>query len=320
MTPDSTVSDEIRRFQTQYDDHPESLVFARLADAYRKAGELERGLEVVEEGLVRHPAYLSGHIVRARILRQMERPVAAAAAFHRVLTLDPQNLVALRSLGALARERGDTREARRWYARLAELEPLDEGVRTTLEMLGSATVAAPPVEAERDGGAEPRPVDVPGGSGSGEPAPVEGGPGLGGDRMDDEQLLTATMAELYMRQGLFEDAERIYRRLVRLRPEDEPLRERLETVRARMGAKTPRGRKARKDRPGAPGAGTAGVGAEAVGAGTDAAGSRDPADGPEVTIRRYLRELLAGRAPIPELPDGSRPSAFDAWLDRHRAL
>ena len=85
MVPDSTPNDEIRRFEDQYRSQPESLVFARLADAYRKAGEPQRALEVLEDGLRRHPDYASAYIVHARTLRDVGRLDEATAARRPVL-------------------------------------------------------------------------------------------------------------------------------------------------------------------------------------------------------------------------------------------
>jgi tetratricopeptide (TPR) repeat protein len=147
MGPDSPASDEIQRFEEQYRRQPESLVFARLADAYRKAGEPERALTVLEDGLLRHPDYPSGHIVRARALRDLGRVDETLQSFRRVLELDAANLVAIRELAGLADERGDIGEARHWYERLAHIDPADREVRDRLAELESAVT-----EASRAGG------------------------------------------------------------------------------------------------------------------------------------------------------------------------
>ncbi|MFQ5529096.1 MAG: hypothetical protein ACE5FP_01980, partial [Gemmatimonadota bacterium] len=63
MNPDPLDNEEIRRFEEQYRRMPDSLVFARLADAYRKAGDPNRALEILEAGISRHREYASAHIV-----------------------------------------------------------------------------------------------------------------------------------------------------------------------------------------------------------------------------------------------------------------
>ena len=138
MGPDSPASDEIRRFEEQYRHQPDSLVFARLADAYRKTGQPEKALAMLEEGLIRHPDYPSGHIVRARALRDMGRMDETLESFRRVLELDGANLVAIRELARLADERGDTDESRHWYERLGQIDPADLEVRQRLGDLDAA--------------------------------------------------------------------------------------------------------------------------------------------------------------------------------------
>ncbi|MCK5447085.1 MAG: tetratricopeptide repeat protein, partial [Gemmatimonadetes bacterium] len=146
MGPDSPASDEIRRFEEQYRRQPESLVFARLADAYRKAGQPKRALAVLEEGLIRHPDYPSGHIVRARALRDMGRVDETLESFRRVLELDAANLVAIRELAGLADERGDVDEARHWYERLGQIDPTNLEVSQRLRELETASVEPVPAE------------------------------------------------------------------------------------------------------------------------------------------------------------------------------
>ncbi|MCL7960362.1 MAG: tetratricopeptide repeat protein [marine benthic group bacterium] len=172
MGPDSPSSEEIRRFEEQYRRQPESLVFARLADAYRKAGQPEKALAILEEGLMRHPDYPSGHIVRARALRDMGKMAETLESFRRVLELDGANLVAIRELAGLADERGDTGEARHWYERLGQIDPADLEVRQRLRDLDAAAAEAvgiESVEAESVARAPDR-------TESGETADVEEGP------------------------------------------------------------------------------------------------------------------------------------------------
>ena len=168
MGSDSPASEEIRRFEEQYRRQPESLVFARLADAYRKAGQPEKALAVLEEGLLRHPDYPSGHIVKARALRDMGKMDETLEAFRRVLELDGANLVAIRELAGLADERGDTGEARHWYERLGQIDPADLEVRQRLRELDAAVVeevgvesaGAEPVESEPEGTGSGQSVDA----------------------------------------------------------------------------------------------------------------------------------------------------------------
>ena len=268
MGPDSPASDEIRRFEEQYRRQPDSLVFARLADAYRKAGQPENALAILEEGLIRHPDYPSGHIVRARALRDMGRMDETLESFRRVLELDGANLVAIRELARLADERGDTDESRHWYERLGQIDPADLEVRQRLRELDAAVAGiesgesadeaegpsawwddsavnapADDVDADRDSDDESRrPEDdaveailngaVPQTVRAEDTWWYEEAPrGQEPEPSEDADLLTRTMADLYAEQGLHREAAEIYEELLKDSPDDPELLSRLDAVR-----------------------------------------------------------------------------------------
>ena len=51
--------EEIAKLETLFAAHPEGRIFTHLAEAYRKAGELDRAREVLDTGLARHADYSS---------------------------------------------------------------------------------------------------------------------------------------------------------------------------------------------------------------------------------------------------------------------
>lgn len=187
MQPDPDLQARIRRFEEQYAGNPDSLVFARLADLHRKAGDPERALEVLREGLRHHPDYASGHLVRGRCLRALGDREEAREAFRRVLELDGRNLVAHRSLAELARERGDRPQARRYLQELLEVDPGNESARELLRSLSDASGAAasgrPPAAGEPVG---PTGSDGPGTGPGGAAAPPDRGERSGGPEDDEE--------------------------------------------------------------------------------------------------------------------------------------
>ncbi|MEJ2546344.1 MAG: tetratricopeptide repeat protein [Gemmatimonadota bacterium] len=348
MPFDESAQDEIRRFEEQFRKQPESLVFARLADAYRKSGDSARALEVLEEGIRRHPDYLSAHIVRARTFRDLGRTDEARSAFERVIEIDAENLVAIRGLAALARDSGDQETEVFWLERLEAADPQSEESSARLDQLrglrppspadspaapaGGEWWNDPPPEAlpspspageANEGTSQDPELHVPPGQSDSAESDVDGGerdagtPEITEDReelvselwsgpafssdpgvaephaeelhaaipddgitadvgpesespspadawwyepreaTDDEagaetaeteegeaadaDLLTRTMADLYARQGLIDEAEAIYRELLVDRPDDEALRVGLDAVlgmRAAHGARS----------------------------------------------------------------------------------
>ena len=222
MHSDPIEANEIRRFEEQYAENPESFVFARLADAYRKAGNPERALEILEKGLRRHPEYMSGHIVRARCLTEIGRGEEAGASWRNVLELDPQNLVALRQLAELAREAGDRATARAWAERLLHVDPLNEEAAV---LVAETAPVDSPVRQEGEGAPRSTVSEV--------PLSSAGEEQRGEEIAHDAGMLTETMADLYAKQGLYEEAAEIYWELVKRHPADPKLRERLAEAQAR---------------------------------------------------------------------------------------
>ena len=127
--------DEIAKLETLYANNPEGRVFTHLAEAYRKGGQLERAREILENGLQRHPDYASAHVVLGRVLVDFGDSTNAANEFRRVLELDRHNLVALRSLGDLARGSRRVEEALYYYGELAVLDPSDMGIQDEIRRL-----------------------------------------------------------------------------------------------------------------------------------------------------------------------------------------
>jgi tetratricopeptide (TPR) repeat protein len=138
-----THLEEIAKLETLYASNPEGRVFTHLADAYRKAGELDRAREILEQGLPKHENYASAHVVLGRVLEAQGEYDAATGAFNRVLALDPENRIALRSLGDLARTRGDTEGALEVYGQLLQIDPGADDVRAAIEdiVAGAAPAA-----------------------------------------------------------------------------------------------------------------------------------------------------------------------------------
>ena len=134
MTSDP-LAKEIQQFEQQVRRDPNGRAFARLADAYRKDGQLERALEVLEGGLPDHDDYLSAHLVHARTLRSLDRRVEAIGAFERVAELDSANVIALRALAELAEEGGQSDQALTYLEALLQILPQDEELEQAAERL-----------------------------------------------------------------------------------------------------------------------------------------------------------------------------------------
>ena len=94
---------------------------------------------------------MSGHIVLAQALHEAGEAAEASHVFTAALELDPENLIALRTMGDIARGNGAMGTARHWYERLLEADPRNDQIAGILSELPSAAgepVTAAAAEAE----------------------------------------------------------------------------------------------------------------------------------------------------------------------------
>jgi tetratricopeptide (TPR) repeat protein len=143
--------DELRK---KFDENPRRY-FAPLANEYRKGGDLEQAIFICQEYLPQQPGHMSGHIVYGQALFELGRHDDAKVVFETALSLDPENLIALRHLGDIARAAGDIPTAHAWYQRVLEADPRNEEIAAILtEMAAMPTVPTAPVAASAADGTE----------------------------------------------------------------------------------------------------------------------------------------------------------------------
>jgi tetratricopeptide (TPR) repeat protein len=116
---------EIDKLEQRWAENPKGRNFAPLADAYRKAGELDKALELCTAGLELHPDYVSAHIVFGRCLIDQKNETGASDVFRKVLALDPENVLALKILADIAERGGRFDEAVDWLGRLLLADPMN---------------------------------------------------------------------------------------------------------------------------------------------------------------------------------------------------
>src|SRR5262245_3849324 len=144
--------EEIAKLEALYANKPGGRVFTHLAEAYRKAGELDRARTILEDGLARHADSASAHVVFGRVLLDQGATTKATAAFRRVLELDPENRVALKALGDLHQQSGSAGEALDYYRRLQNLDPGDDELGRLIGRIERESASSVPREAATEPG------------------------------------------------------------------------------------------------------------------------------------------------------------------------
>lgn len=118
---------------------PHSKVFAALADAYRERGRWGEAEVLARNGIERHPEYVGGYLVLARILLATRRAEAAEGILKKAVGLSPENLLAYQLLGQCFVELKRPEEALKAHKMVLFLNPLSEKSRQAVEKLETLT-------------------------------------------------------------------------------------------------------------------------------------------------------------------------------------
>jgi tetratricopeptide (TPR) repeat protein len=149
------ISSEIEKLEKRWQ-QTSGLVFAPLAEAYRKAGLQARALEILEQGLALHADYGPALIVRARCHLDTGDLDAAENAFGQALGRDPLDPIALRGLADVFERTGRLPEAIERLRALVDVDPRNTEARLVLERL-----LATPTEVPAAIASEPVPEPAP---------------------------------------------------------------------------------------------------------------------------------------------------------------
>jgi tetratricopeptide (TPR) repeat protein len=192
------------------DRSPRNVV--RVAEAFWLAGEPKRAIRLLELLLSEHRETIAARILLGWCYEAAERPLDADRVWADVARLDPENPFAGRLGETEAAEPAD-----------AEPEDEDEGE----PLVGRAP---PPVESEPAPPAEEAPRDA---EHEAEPEAELTPADL--EHVPPAHLYSATLAEIFERQGFAEKALEIYREIVRQHPERQDLVERIQLLEAGAG-------------------------------------------------------------------------------------
>jgi tetratricopeptide (TPR) repeat protein len=151
---------EIDKLEARFRENPKGRNFAPLADAYRKAGLIDNAVELCQSGLKLHPDYVSAHIVYGRCLIDKKDDAGATDVFSKVLSLDPENIIALRVLSEIAERNGRFDQAVEWLTRLLAADPMNGDAAEALGRAKGKAASAKLTIADAPTAAMPRPEFV----------------------------------------------------------------------------------------------------------------------------------------------------------------
>lgn len=153
------IPSEIEKLERRWNENPSGLLFAPLAEAYRKGGEHDRALDLLEHGLQVHPEYVPALIVRGRCHLERGSLEPAEADFRQALDLDPINPIALRGLAEVLERTGRAVAAVERLELLLEIDRGDADARASLARLRDALATAPEPAEPPASAAPPAPAE-----------------------------------------------------------------------------------------------------------------------------------------------------------------
>jgi tetratricopeptide (TPR) repeat protein len=134
---------EIAKLSERYSKDPESRIFVQLADAYRKNSMIDEALDVLNNGLRYHPQYPLAYLIMGKCFFDKRMFLEAKESFEKTLSLDPQNIVALRMLAQTCELLQDREGQITAYRSILNLDPFDAAAKENFERLAEVQKKEP---------------------------------------------------------------------------------------------------------------------------------------------------------------------------------
>jgi predicted regulator of Ras-like GTPase activity (Roadblock/LC7/MglB family)/Flp pilus assembly protein TadD len=134
MTAVLELEDRIEKCQRLLETDPNSQIFAALAEAYRKRGELDKAFRVCQSGLKVHPSYASAHVVMAKINLDRGLYDWAEAEVRKAMELEGATRVNELLLAEVQIYQGDFEAASRLLRKLHQSDSGNEHIKKLLDI------------------------------------------------------------------------------------------------------------------------------------------------------------------------------------------
>jgi tetratricopeptide (TPR) repeat protein len=129
------IKDRIAKCERILEANPQSQIFAALADAYRKKGDIQKALEICADGIDLHPDYPSARVVMAKICLAKENYEAASEELKKAIALAGRTRIIDFLEAEIHIRQGRKAEAGAILSALAASDPTDENVKELMALL-----------------------------------------------------------------------------------------------------------------------------------------------------------------------------------------
>lgn len=141
QTMTSANQSAIEKYLQLYRREPGSKVFAPLAEAYRKNGQIEHALDIALKGVKIHPDFASGRVTLGRIYMAQKLWEKGLQELKQAADLNPEILLAHKLIGECHLEMHEPQKALEAFKMTLYLDPLDEKAQLMVKKLESLSAS-----------------------------------------------------------------------------------------------------------------------------------------------------------------------------------
>jgi tetratricopeptide (TPR) repeat protein len=136
---DSFTPEFIEKYQRIYESDPHSKVFAPLAEAYRKSGDIQKAYNICKKGVLQHPSFASGHVSMGRIYKDMKEYDKSLHHLRKAVQLAPENIQAHSIMADIFVKSRKPKDALHAFKQVLFLNPKDTKAKNSVKRLESLT-------------------------------------------------------------------------------------------------------------------------------------------------------------------------------------
>lgn len=198
---------DVRKFLDILHQDPRSRVFVIVADLYRRVQRFQDAIILCENGIKHNQDFASGHLILGRVHYDMADFVRAKNTLARVLEITPDNIIALALTGEISLREKNVSLAKNIYRKLMLLSPRENVAKQFIENFTKFTKEVK-INSNGDGTQD----------------------SFENTQIDRPIFFTKSLAMIYEKQGLINEAINIYTKIVENNPQDREAIQKITTL------------------------------------------------------------------------------------------